>query len=54
MSGSSNIIRASQQFAKAGSSDVSIVKELLIGLSLGLAAGSVWKVRLCFQIQALC
>lgn len=37
------VIKATQQFAKS-TAGVSIVKELMIGLSLGLAAGSVWKV----------
>ena len=42
---SGQVIRAAQQFTKKGRAhEVNLVKELVIGLSLGLAAGATWKV----------
>ena len=43
MASPGNAIKAHQQFAKS-TAGINLVKELVIGLSLGLAAGSVWKV----------
>jgi len=43
---SQKAIAAVRQFAPAKDNGVSFVKELTIGLVLGLAAGAVWKVDL--------
>ena len=43
---SQKAIAAVRQFAPAKDNGVSFVKELTIGLVLGLAAGGVWKVNL--------
>ena len=44
------VIRATQMFTKHGqSTKVSVLKEIGMGLSLGLAFGLVWKVRSCTQ-----
>lgn len=46
MSGSSQVIRATQMFTKDGTSKkVSLVREIATGFSLGIAFGLIWKVR---------
>lgn len=46
MSGSSQVIRATQMFTKDGhSKKVSLVREIISGFSLGLGFGLIWKVR---------
>jgi hypothetical protein len=41
------VIRAAQMFTKSGmASKVSVVKEIGIGLTLGLASGFLWQVRI--------
>lgn len=42
---SREVIHAAQMFTKHGqASKVSVVKEIAIGLTLGLAVGSMWKM----------
>lgn len=42
---STQVIKAAQMFTKNGNSkNVSVVKEIVIGLSLGLVGGVAWKV----------
>jgi len=41
---SSNAIQAVKQFSKTGAGyDISVTKEIVIGITLGLGAGAVWK-----------
>ena len=48
MSSGSQVIRATQVFTKQGKSkQVSLLREIGAGLTLGLAFGLVWKVRPC-------
>ena len=45
MSGSSQVIRATQMFTKDGySKKVSLVREIVTGFSLGIGFGLIWKV----------
>ncbi|CAL5227895.1 g10936 [Coccomyxa viridis] len=44
MSGSSQVIRATQMFTKDGNSKkVSLVREIVTGFSLGMGFGLIWK-----------
>lgn len=46
MSSSGQVIRAVQQFTKEGrSKQISFLKEVAIGVSLGVVAGFTWKVH---------
>ena len=45
MSGSTQVIRATQMFTKDGhSKKVSLVREMITGFSLGIGFGLIWKV----------
>ena len=45
MSGSTQVIRATQMFTKDGASKkVSLVREMITGFSLGIGFGLIWKV----------
>lgn len=43
------VIRAAQLFTKTGqASRVSVVKEIVLGMSAGLALGMVWQVNILY------
>ena len=55
MSGSTQVIRATQMFTKDGASKkVSLVREMITGFSLGIGFGLIWKVCWLGPLTCFC